>query len=152
MDFIPPKFIVRGVFATSNKCRMTLTIQILRFFVIHGLSVECFLITLCGRYVSIAEFRSFGKTASLSPAVVADKTMFQFFSVIHRHSARHVLSRISTSTSFPTTLMSSLNAYWSQLLIEIGLGRSKRQLPTKKLPAHTTSCVIQNQSLRGGKI
>ena len=92
LDLIPPKFIVRGVFAASNK---SLQIQILSFFVIRGLSVGCFLITLRGRNVSIAEFRSFRKPASLSSAIVADKTMFQSFSVIHHPSARHALSRIS---------------------------------------------------------
>ena len=45
--------------------------------------------------MSIAEFKSFRSTASLSSAVVADKTMFQSFSVIHRPSARHALSCIS---------------------------------------------------------
>ena len=92
LDLISPKFIVRGVFVASNK---SLQIQILSFFVIHGLSFGCFLITLRGRNVSIAEFRSFRKPASLSSAVVADKTMLQSFSVIHHPSARHALSRIS---------------------------------------------------------
>ena len=59
---------------------------------------------------------------------------------------------MSRSTSFTTALMCYyFNACWSQLLMGIGLRWSKRQILMKKLPAHTTSGVIQHPSMSRGK-
>ena len=45
-----------------------------------------------------------------------------------------------------------LNACWSQLLMDVGLGWFNRQTPTKKLVVNTTPCVIEHTSLSRGKI
>ena len=103
LDLVPPKFVIRRVPSMSEKCRLSFANPRFQFFRDPG-TVSCvFLTTLRGRKESIAEVSSIINSLNLTSQDSILRTEYQSFSVIHRPSARHALSRISRDSIFLMT-------------------------------------------------
>ena len=103
LGLVPPKFVFRRVPSMSEKCRLSFANPRFQFCRDPG-TVSCVFLNYFSWKEGInSRLSSIINSLNLSPQDSVLRTEYQSFSVIHRPSARHALSRISRDSIFLMT-------------------------------------------------